>query len=448
MSEMSGPATRVSAQLVRDPAMTSWKSPLLVFLLGALVVPAWSTGLPPASPEIGRLYRNAQGKLEVVAPALSNGAPANDPPPTSAAGGKTIVVGPREAIRRIDAAAALAQDGDSIDILPGDYAQQAVVWKQSRLTIRGKGTRPVLYAAGSHAEGKALWVIRNGDIRIENLEFRGARVPDGNGAGIRFENGRLTVRRCAFFDNETGILTSNANNAELIVEDSEFGAAPRHEGSLHHLLYVGRIASLRVTGSRFENGFRGHLLKSRARQNEIAYNWLVDGTEGKASYELEFPNGGVAWVIGNLIGQSRSTENSDVLSYGAEGAAWPENKLVIVHNTLINDAISGRFLRVWNERLGSQPSVWAINNLLLGHGQFEPPATGRFDGNRFADRQAAFAGSDSLAYSLPSNSPLRGTANAPGWLEQRSLLPVAEYRAPVGTQPLIPGKPLSPGARQ
>lgn len=428
--------------------MTFSKSLPLLFLLSTLAAPACPTGLPSASPEIGHLRRNAQGKLEVVEPSPPSGPVADDHLPARAASGKKIVVGPQEAIRRIDAAAALAQDGDTIEILPGEYAQQAIVWKQARLTIRGKGTRPVLHAAGAHAEGKALWVIRNGDIRIENLEFRGARVPDGNGAGIRFENGRLTVRRCAFFDNETGILTSNANNAELIVEDSEFGAAPRHEGSLHHLLYVGRIASLRVAGSRFENGFRGHLLKSRARHNEIAYNWLVDGTEGKASYELEFPNGGVAWVIGNLIGQSRSTENSDVLSYGAEGAAWPENKLVLVHNTLINDAISGRFLRVWNDRLGSQPSVWAINNLLLGHGQFEPPATGRFDGNRFADHQAAFAGSDSLAYSLPSNSPLRGTANAPGWFEQRSLMPVAEYRAPVGTQPLVPGKPLSPGARQ
>ena len=445
---MPGLTALIPAQFVPDNVMTTWKSLSLLILLSSLAAPSWATGLPPASPEIGHLRRNAQGKLEVVEPVPVNGSASEVNPSASAGGGKTIVVGPQEAIRRIDAAAALARDGDTIEILPGEYAQQAVVWKQSRLTIRGKGARPVLLAAGAHAEGKALWVIRNGDMRIENLEFRGTRVPDGNGAGIRFENGRLTIRRCAFFDNETGILTSNASGAELVIEDSEFGTAPRHEGSLHHLLYVGRIANLRVTGSRFENGFRGHLLKSRARYNEIAYNWLVDGAEGKASYELEFPNGGVAWVIGNLIGQSRSTENGDVLSYGAEGAVWPENKLVLVHNTLINDAVSGRFLHVWSDRLGGQVSVWAINNLLLGHGQFEPPATGRFDGNRFVDRQVAFAGSDSPVYSLPSNSPLRGTAKAPGWLEQRSLMPVSEYRAPVGTRPLAPGKPLSPGARQ
>ena len=44
--------------------------------------------------------------------------------------------------------------------------------------------------------------------RIENIEFRGVRVADRNGAGIRFETGRLHVLRCAFFDNENGLLAA------------------------------------------------------------------------------------------------------------------------------------------------------------------------------------------------------------------------------------------------
>jgi hypothetical protein len=48
----------------------------------------------------------------------------------------------------------------------------------------------VLHADGLHAEGKALVVVRGGRRpRVENIEFRGARVPHGNGAGIRFERG-------------------------------------------------------------------------------------------------------------------------------------------------------------------------------------------------------------------------------------------------------------------
>ena len=56
----------------------------------------------------------------------------------------------------------------------------------------------------------------------------------------------LRVVGCAFFDNEMGILTGNDVDAVLEVEDSEFGAAPKHAGSLHHLLYAGTIARLSV----------------------------------------------------------------------------------------------------------------------------------------------------------------------------------------------------------
>ena len=65
----------------------------------------------------------------------------------------------------------------------------------------------MLSAKGQIAEGKAIWVIRDGDFAIENVAFEGARAPARNGAGIRFERGRLAVRRCRFTDNENGILT-------------------------------------------------------------------------------------------------------------------------------------------------------------------------------------------------------------------------------------------------
>src|SRR6478672_5492145 len=142
---------------------------------------------------------------------------------------------------------------------------------------------------------------------VENVAFSGARAEDGNGAGIRFERGRLLVRRCRFTDNENGILTSNFPETELIIEDSEFSQAPRDRGPLKHLLYVGRIARFTLTGSRFQQGFEGHLVKSRARENHVAYNLLYDGVGGKAAYELEFPNGGSAYVVGNIIAQSSST---------------------------------------------------------------------------------------------------------------------------------------------
>ncbi len=431
----------------------------------ASVMPA--DNLPPAPEELGNIRRNAQGRLEVVRPptasqrselpatdGLAAGKPvAQEPvsdkktPDTAASNGRTIVVGPHEQVTSIKEAARIARDGDTIEIRSGEYRQQAVVWTQNRLTIRGTGKRPLLIADGDSAEGKALWVVRNAEMSIENIEFRGVRVPSGNGAGIRFERGHLKVVRCAFFDNEMGILTSNFGDMVLEVEDSEFGEAPKHAGMLHHLLYAGAIARLSVSGSRFQQGYRGHLIKSRARESSIMYNLIVDGADGSASYELEFPNGGVAWVIGNVIGQSATTDNPELISYGAEGQRWPDNALYLAHNTLIDDKPDGRFLRVWIDRLPPQTEVWAINNLLVGRGTFTPQAPGRYDGNRIVER-SLLVDAHAPAYGLPSNSPLRGTARPPGFVRGQSLAPSAEFRLPAGKHPLLAGKPLSPGALQ
>src|SRR5206468_6500985 len=73
---------------------------------------------------------------------------------------KVIQVGPKREIKLPSAAAAIAADGDLIEIDPGNYDGDAAVWRQNRLTIRGVGGRAHLRANGAHAEGKAIWVIK------------------------------------------------------------------------------------------------------------------------------------------------------------------------------------------------------------------------------------------------------------------------------------------------
>ncbi len=259
-----------------------------------------------------------------------------------------------------------AADGDVIELAAGDYRGQVGVIEQRRLTLRGVGGRPVLHAAGRHAEGKAILVVRDGEVLIENIEFRGSRVPDGNGAGIRFERGRLTVANCAFFDNQNGILTANFSDAELVVRDSEFGQAPQGT-QLPHLLYVGRIARFTLSGSRFSGGAQGHLVKSRAGISELRNNRLVDGPDGQAAYELEFPNGGAVTVVGNVIGQSAGTSNPALIAYGAEGYGTGTHSLQVSDNTLINEASRAAvFVRV---RDAPRPiALRVFDNRLYGPG--------------------------------------------------------------------------------
>jgi hypothetical protein len=286
--------------------------------------------------------------------------------------GKRIIrVGPHRSVTRIGLAAKVAKDGDIVEIDAGDYPADVAVWSQADITIRGKGGRVRLIASGASAEDKAIWVIRGGRVSIDNIDFVGARVSDRNGAGIRFETGKLTISNCLFFDNETGLLTSADPESELVIEGSEFGYNGTGDGQTHNL-YVGQIRSLVVTGSYFHHGNVGHLIKSRAASNFIAYNRITDETGGRASYELEFPYGGVAYVLGNMIQKGSQASNSTLISFGAEGLAHPQNKLYLAHNTLVNDLpYGGTFLRVAS---GAQ-RVETSNNLLVGRGRLDVAGT-------------------------------------------------------------------------
>lgn len=359
----------------------------------------------------------------------------------------TLVVAPEGPYTRVGAAVAAARDGDTILVAPGTYDGDVLVIDQQALTIRGVGERPLIRAAGRDAEGKALWVVRGGDIRIENIAFTGARVADGNGAGIRLERGRLTLHRARFTDNEMGLLTSNDPATTLTITDSEFALAPRHDGALHHLLYVGRIGRLELSGSRFANGWRGHLLKSRARVNRIRYNLLVDGPGGAATYEIDLPNGGDAVLLGNVVWQSADSANPVVVAYGAEGASWPESRLLMAHNTLLSDRPGTWFLRVWADRLPAGTPVRAVNNLTVGLGVFGLGAPGEFDGNRVAPAGQLVA-PELLDFGLRPGSMLRGRAPDPAGLAGPEGVPQAQVARPLGTRPLAPPARWSPGAVQ
>lgn len=290
--------------------------------------------------------------------------------PVADAAAATLTVGPGGDAARFSDAVRLAQDGDTIAVMPGDYIGDVAVLTQRRLHVRGIGARPVFHAAGRHAEGKAIWVVRGGDVTIENIEFRGARVPDQNGAGIRFDKGRLQVIDCSFVDNEMGLLTSNDGDAELVVRNSSFELAPHRPGGLTHLLYVGRIRRVEITGSRFAQGWRGHLIKSRAKVSRIVGNDIVDGPLGEASYEIDLPNGGNAVVADNRIGQSAGTNNHAMLSFGAEGNPWPDSILELRDNEFRNDAPAAETLvQIWWARLPLSAQAHGRGNRLIGRGR-------------------------------------------------------------------------------
>ena len=357
------------------------------------------------------------------------------------------VVGPGGTPMALAAAVMQAADGDTIELTPGEYRGTLFI-ENRRLTLRGSG--PVV-VKGDDKPGdiKALWTVRGGDVLIEGVEFRGARAKDGSGAGVRQEGGKLTLRKALFYDNEHGLLATNDEKAELGIDSCVFGEAPKVVGGLHHLLNVGRIGTLNITGSRFQVGFEGHLIKSRAREATIAYNFIHDGVRGAASYEIELAAGGLATLIGNVIGQGAESQNPVVLAYGTEGRGWERNELRVAHNTFVHYGwLPAWFMRVFKDRVGEDTKVYAINNLLVGPGLFWLAAPGVFEGNRHVTR-GMLLDIDTYAFELPLGAMWRGEGVDPRRIGGVDLSPKAEYAWPVGVKPLQPGATSwTPGAYQ
>lgn len=420
-------------RLQEHPTLQALAVPVLRSLRAWLGEPAYGDGaLPFAVPPLPATPFRAMDKPLAVS---------QPPEPAKAAqGGRRILqVGPRRDIVTIAMAAKLARDGDIIEIDSGDYRADVASWDLAELTLRGVGGRARLIAAGAGAEGKAIWVIKRGRVIVENVEFVGTRVADRNGAGVRFEGGHLVIRNCLFYDNENGLLASGGD-AQLEIESSEFAYNGRGDGQTHQL-YAGNLKSLKVTGSYFHHANTGHLIKSRSAHNDIRYNRLSDESGGRASYELEFPNGGVARVVGNIIQQTAGGANSTLISYGAEGYAWPFNALELAHNTLVNDEPrGGAFLRV---AAGAQ-IVRTRNNLLVGKGRYHTPDMRESSGDIKADWRI-FAAAARHDYRL--NAAGRKLAAVP---QASELMPRSEYLHPrqlrmLASTALFPGAIQTPG---
>ena len=321
-------------------------------------------------------------------------------------------VGPDEKVRSLAEAARLARDGWLIEVAAGDYRADVASWRRDGLRLRAVGGRVRMIADGAHAERKGIFVVNGRGVEIEGFDFSGATVPDNNGAGLRLETGSLVVRDCSFSDCQCGLLTNNDPDTRLLVENCEFSRPRPVASAFTHLLYAGRIAQLAVRGCHFHEGHHGHLLKSRAARSHIEGNHFVSGA---ASYELEFPNGGQARVLGNLIEQTGQSGNPLMLSYGAEGWAWPLNELDLAHNTWI-DHLGGLPLRI---STGGQTRVRAFNNLLMS-------PRGWHD---MADWQAAGNQRQPLGSSLAATGRRTPAARADAQLPARRIArPAAPHR--------------------
>ncbi len=343
----------------------------------------------------------------------------------------TLSVGPGKPYATPCRAFAAAGNGDLIEIdASGSYNGDVCGIYPNNLTIRGVNGRPKINANGANAMGKGTWVVIGSGTVIENVEMYGARVADQNGAAIRLDGRDLTLRGSYLHDNENGILTNNDGVSNIVIENTEFASNGYGDGYTHNL-YIGHVNSLVFRNSYSHDAKVGHNLKSRANINTIVYS-RFSSSVNQPSYEIDLPNAGTAYVIGNVIQQRAGSNNPALLTYGVEGATNPGKDLYLVNNTFINDDSSrGTFVFVGDS---VTTPVLMQNNMFVGTGTVSTQASA-IDRTNYRTLSPMFV--DRANYDLrpASGSPVINAGSAAAASASGlSLLATSQYKHVAGSE--------------
>jgi hypothetical protein len=232
-----------------------------------------------------------------------------------------------------DAVNAIGEGQGTIRIASGRY-HDCAVQEAGTVTFAAAVPGEAIFDGGM-CEEKATLVLRGHAARVEGLLFTHMRVPDGNGAGIRIEQGNLVVSESMFVDGQCGILSAEDRNSTITIDHSTFSQLGKHpDGNGAHGVYVGHYGRAVVTNSRFERGTGGHYLKIRAPRVEITGNSFDDSQGRDTNYMIDLPEGAVGRIADNTFVQGTGKENySTFIAVHAEDGDNPSAGLTIENNT-------------------------------------------------------------------------------------------------------------------
>jgi hypothetical protein len=232
-----------------------------------------------------------------------------------------------------DAVNAIGGGTGTIVIAPGTY-RQCAVQEDGRVTFKAATPGTAIFDAAT-CEGKAALVLRGNASTIDGIVFRNMAVRDGNGAGIRIENGDLTVRNAMFLDSQEGILGREQGGARIMIDHSTFSGLGTCDAAADcaHSIYLATDGSVSVTNSRFERGQGGHYVKLRTPKLTIVDNSFDDSHGHKTNYMIDLPNGATGLIARNTFVQGRDKENwSGFIVVAAEAHDFSADGLRVENN--------------------------------------------------------------------------------------------------------------------
>jgi hypothetical protein len=234
-----------------------------------------------------------------------------------------------------DAVAAIGDGKGTILIAPGVYRQCAV---QDGGAVTYRAVQPgTAVLDGEVCEGKAALVLKGRAAAVDGLVFQNYFIEDGNGAGIRLQQGNLSVKRSVFQNAQEGILSHDDPAATISIDHSTFRKLGRCDGDMPcaHSIYIGDYGLLTVTNSRFDQGTGGHYVKSRSGRVNISGNSFDDSRGHLTNYMIDLSNGAGGVIAGNEMEQGEDKDNHSLfISIAPEGRKHSSAGLVIRDNVV------------------------------------------------------------------------------------------------------------------
>ncbi len=254
-------------------------------------------------------------------------------PPLAA---RTLTVGAGGSFATLSAAAGTAGPGDRVEIGPGTYYDCAVL-RADGLLVEGAG--PQTRLTDKTCEGKAILVTAGRGITVRNLTLARARVPDGNGAGIRAEGPDLLVQGVRFENNQDGLLAGDQPGGTLRIEDCVF--ADNGDGGSTASLVVGRWARLAIRRSQFMPAKGESQIRSAAALTSIVASRIDRASGGGATIAV---SGGLS-LVGSAIQAGNGPEGRRAAVLALPGGG--DTPLMLRGNTLSG---GGTLLLNWSGR--------------------------------------------------------------------------------------------------
>lgn len=371
----------------------------------------------------------------------------------SPASATTRHAGAGQTYTTVTAAAAACANNDSV-IVHGNqtYHQDWPIWNKTGLKIIGVDANwqfpgTALYNAtqapimdgdlvfpnqggGGGDADKGIWVLTTAadNIEIKGISFKRARSSGANGAGIRIYTTvpatNLLIQYCKFEDCEDGILGGSSGDS-IRVEYSEFLSNGTVDAQAHNM-YIGNCRSFTLRYSYTHKSIGGHLIKTRALNNYIEYNRITQ-EDGTGSYEVDIPDGGRSFVIGNVIEQGANAGNSRLVRYAEESTTNPSQELYVFNNTFANEFSTATYVQV-----AGTPAFQIKNCIFYGLGSVSsggsPTTSNNYQENPQANT-AKFVNPSGYDYRLTAATPstVLNAGVDPGTVSGKNCLPTNQY---------------------